>query len=189
MMRNFLKIGHSLEVTPLLLALARQPELWKEDTYLRDYPQGPFGDIDSVILRFPKKIIAATAEEAEQHLAMTDQHESLDTPAYARLPEARKLVMPLMSFVGGTRLGRVIINRIRPGGCITPHCDTPDHAAYYERHHIVLQSAPGVDFRCEDEHVYMGVGEAWWFNNVLEHAVVNNSATDRIHLIVDVRSA
>lgn len=188
-MRNFLKIGEGLQVMPLLAALARKPELWREDTYLRDYPQGPFGDVDSIILRFPKRIIAATQEEAEQHLLSTDQHESIDTPSYAQLPEARGLAMPLMSYVGGTRLGRVIINRIRPGGRITPHCDTPDHADYYERHHIVLQSAPGVVFRCEDEQVYMGTGEAWWFNNALEHEVINNSATDRIHLIVDVRVA
>lgn len=186
-MRNFLKIGQGLDVMPLLAAIARQPDLWREDTYLRDYPQGPFGDIDSIILRFPKKIIAATAEEAEQHIANNDQHESVKTPSYDRLPEARPLVMNLMNYVGGVRLGRVIINRIRPGGRITPHCDTPDHAEYYERHHIVLQSAPGVVFRCEDEQVYMGTGEAWWFNNALEHSVVNNSASDRIHLIVDVR--
>jgi len=188
-MRNFLRIGQGTDVMPLMAAIMRQPDLWKEDTYLRDYPQGPFGDVDSIILRFPKKIVAATAEQAEQHLASIDQHESLDTPLYAALPEARPLVMGLMSYVGGTRLGRVIINRIRPGGRITPHCDTPDHAAYYERHHIVLQSAPGVDFRCEDEHVYMGQGETWWFNNAAEHEVVNNSASDRIHLIVDVRCA
>lgn len=188
-MRNFLRIGQGTDVMPLLAAIARKPELWKVDTYLRDYPQGPFGDIDSIILRFPKKIIAATAEDAEQHIASIDQHESLDTPSFAFLPEARPLIMGLMSYVGATRLGRVIINRIRPGGRITPHCDTHDHAEYYERHHIVLQSAPGVDFRCEEEHVYMGVGETWWFNNALEHEVINNSANDRIHLIVDVRCA
>lgn len=186
-MRHFLRIGHGLDVIPLMAAIARQPDLWREDTYLRDYPQGPFGDVDSIILRFPKKIIVATAEEAEQHLAMHDQHESLPTPSYAKLPEARPLIMNLMQYVGGVRLGRCIINRIRPGGRITPHCDTPDHAEYYERHHIVLQSEPGVVFRCEDEQVYMATGEVWWFNNALDHEVINNSGTDRIHLIVDVR--
>lgn len=173
---------------PLLAAIARQPELWKVDTYLRDYPQGPFGDIDSIILRFPKKIIAATAEEAEQHVASHDQHESHDTPSYALLPEARPLVMNLMAYVGGTRLGRVIINRIRPGGRITPHVDSADHVSYYRRHHVVLQSAPGVDFIAGDEHAYMATGETWWFDNGQEHAVINNSATDRIHLIIDIRS-
>lgn len=188
-MRNFLRIGQGLDVVPLIAAIARQPELWKADTYLRDYPQGPFGDVDSIILRFPKRIVAATSEEAEQHLANNDEHESNDMPVYAMLPQARPLVMNLMGYVGGTRLGRVIINRIRPGGVITPHVDGKSHTDYYSRHHIVLQSAPGVDFRCGNEHVYMGVGEVWWLNNALEHEVINNSAMDRIHLIVDVRSA
>lgn len=186
-MRNFLKIGQGTDVMPLLAAIARKPELWREDTYLRDYPQGPFGQVDSIILRFPKKIVAATEVEAEKHLTGADEHESLDTPSYGLLPEARPLIMGLMSYVGGTRLGRVIINRIAPGGVIFPHSDTPSHAEYYERHHIVLQSLPGVDFRCENEHAYMASGETWWFNNALEHEVKNNSATDRIHLIVDIR--
>jgi hypothetical protein len=187
-MRNFLKVGQGSDVVPLLAAITRQPSLWKADTYLRNYPQGPFGDVDSIILRFPKKIIAATAKQAEQHLANHDQHESNDTPSYALLPEARPLVMGLMGYLGGTRLGRVIINRIAPGGVIFPHADSPAHAEYYERHHIVLQSSPGVAFHCEDEQAYMATGETWWFNNALEHRVVNNSATDRIHLIVDIRS-
>lgn len=188
-MRNFLKIGQGTDVVPLLAAIARKSELWREDTYLRDYPQGPFGQVDSIILRFPKRIVVASAEEAEQHIASIDEHESFDTPSYLSLPEARPLVMGLMSYVGGTRLGRVIINRIAPGGVIFPHSDSPSHAEYYERHHIVLQSSPGVDFRCEDEHVYMATGETWWFNNALDHEVINNSATDRIHLIVDIRCA
>lgn len=188
-MRHFFRIGQGLDVIPLMAAIYRQPYLWREDTYLRDYPQGPFGDVDSIILRFPKKIIAATQAEAEQHLLTNDQHESINTPSYDRLPEARPLVMNLMQYVGGTRLGRVIINRIRPGGVITPHIDTKDHAEYYRRHHIVLQSAPGVDFRCEDEHACMATGEVWWMNNAVEHEVINNSATDRIHLIIDIRSA
>lgn len=188
-MRHFFKIGQGLDVIPLMAAIYRQPELWREDTYLRDYPQGPFGDVDSIILRFPKKIIAATQEEVEQHLLTNDQHESLNTPSYDKLPEARPLVMNLFQYVGGTRLGRVIINRIRPGGCITPHVDTKDHVEYYRRHHIVLQSSPGVVFRCEDEQAQMATGEVWWMNNGVEHSVVNNSATDRIHLIIDVRSA
>jgi hypothetical protein len=33
----------------------------------------------------------------------------------------------------------------------------------------------------------MRTGEVWWFNNAIEHEVVNNSADDRIHLIVDIR--
>ncbi len=35
----------------------------------------------------------------------------------------------------------------------------------------------------------MKAGEAWWFDNSQEHEVVNNGITDRIHLIVDIRTS
>jgi aspartyl/asparaginyl beta-hydroxylase (cupin superfamily) len=34
----------------------------------------------------------------------------------------------------------------------------------------------------------MAAGEVWWFDNTVEHEVVNNSADDRIVLICDIRS-
>jgi hypothetical protein len=94
-----------------------------------------------------------------------------------------------MAAVQGERLGRCVINKIRPGGHIFPHCDGAEHSEYYDRFHIVLQSSPGVNFRCEDEQVYMQTGEVWWFNNRLDHEVINNSAEDRIHFIVDIRTS
>lgn len=184
-----MQVAYGLNVTPLNLAIIRRPELWKEDTYLRDYPQGPFKEIESIMLRFPVKGVLESEEELQKHLTAYDQHESIDYPAYALLTEARPIVMGLMSQVGGERLGRVMINKISPGGRIFPHADTPAHAEYYDRFHVVLQSAPGVDFRCGDEHVYMGVGDVWWFQNLEEHEVINNSAVDRIHIIIDIRTS
>jgi len=31
-------------------------------------------------------------------------------------------------------------------------------------------------------------GEVWWFDNTQEHEVMNNSADDRIVMIVDIRT-
>lgn len=188
-MNNFQKIGSGLNIVPLLLAIKRQPDLWKEDTYLRDYPQGPFGEIESIMLRFPTKTVYETEEELAKHDSLYDQHENVDYPAYAKLTEARQLVMNLMHFVGGERLGRVMINKIAPGGVIFPHVDTKSHTDYYSRFHIVLQSQPGVQFRAGDENTYMATGEAWWFDNSQEHEVINNSADDRIHMVIDIRTS
>jgi len=33
----------------------------------------------------------------------------------------------------------------------------------------------------------MRPGELWWFENAIEHEVTNNSANDRIHMIIDLR--
>jgi hypothetical protein len=188
-MQNFQRISGGVDIMPLLLAIKRRPDLWKEDTYLRDYPQGPFAQIESIMLRFPVKSVCETEEELEKHLSTYDQHENVDYPAYKLLPEARPLVMNLMAYVGGERLGRVMINKIAPGGVIYPHADTPAHAEYYSRFHIVLQSQPGVVFRAGDEQVYMATGEVWWFDNKQEHEVINNSADDRIHMIIDIRTS
>lgn len=189
-MRNFFRLGAGVDVLPLMLAIARRPGLWKEDTYLRDYPQGPFGEVESIMLRFPeKRVFEQEAEVAAYKRGehFYDQHESIDYPAYQVLPEARPIVMNTFAAAGGERLGRVMINNIKPGGKIFPHEDTPEHVKYYSRFHIVLQSAPGVYFRCGDENVYMATGEVWWFNNALEHEVINNSNTDRIHMVLDAR--
>lgn len=188
-MRNFLKIAQGVDVMPLMIALHRRPDLWHEDTYMRDYPQGPFGETDSILLRFPVKSVKETEAEVADHFSKYDQHECIDYPAYASLPEARPLIMNLMNYVGGTRLGRCVINRVVSGGRIFPHADTPAHAEYWDRHHIVLQAAPGVTFRCEDEQVMMMPGEIWWFQNAKEHEVINNSGMDRIHLVVDIKSS
>jgi hypothetical protein len=188
-MKNFLRIAHGVDVLPLLLAIARRPELWREDTYLRDFPQGPFGEIESIMLRFPERSVHATQEALDQHLAHFDQHECIDYPPYAQLTEARALIMQLMTRVQGERLGRCMINKIKPGGRIYPHADTAAHADYYSRFHIVLQSNPDSLFRAGDETINMQAGEVWWFNNKLEHEVQNHGDGDRIHLIVDIRGS
>ncbi len=188
-MKNFLRITTGIDTTPLILAIARRAELWKVDTYLRDYPQGPFTDVESIMLRFPVKSVVETKEELKDQNSRFDQHENIDYPPYKLLTEARPIVQNLMAYVRGERLGRVMINKIAPGGKIYPHTDTPVHADYYSRFHVVLQSSPGVLFRAGDEQVYMATGEIWWFDNKQEHEVINNSVTDRIHMIVDIRTS
>ena len=177
-------------IGPLMLAIHRHDKsdkIWKDDTFLRDYPQGPFGDCESIILRFPPRSVHETEEALANHLASFDQHECVDQDVFNILPEARSLIFGLMSYVQGERLGRCIINKIKPGGRIYPHPDTKEHAEYYNRFHIVLKSSPGVVFRAGDEQVYMETGSVWWFNNSIEHEVINNSAEERIHLVVDIR--
>lgn len=191
-MKNFQKISSGINPSLLLLSINRLEKshgIWKEDTYLRHYPQGPFGDTESIILRFPISVNVENESEFKELQSKVDQHESVDQPVFKLLPEARKYIFDLMGFVSGERLGRCIINKIKPGGVIYAHCDSPDHAQYWDRFHIVLQSGPGCNFRCEDEWVNMQTGEVWWFNNKLEHEVINNSNDDRIHLVVDVRTS
>jgi hypothetical protein len=180
-MKNF-HLMANINIVPLMIQVARQADLWKADTYLRDYPQGPFGDTETIFLRFPPSSVT------DMERSTKDQHECVWMDGALHLPAARQMIFNLMATVEGERLGRVMINKLRPGGRIYPHADTPMHAEYWDRFHIVLQSLPGNNFRCGDETIHMRTGEVWWFQNAVEHEVVNNSADDRIHMIVDIRT-
>lgn len=97
--------------------------------------------------------------------------------------------MKVMARVSGERLGRCMINRVRPGGKIHPHADTPEHANYYDRFHLVLETNEKALFRAEDEMVQMRTGDLWWFQNAVEHEVRNEGDTDRVHLIIDIKTS
>lgn len=179
-MRNFNLISANVNVTPLLNAVMRQPELWNQNTLRTTHELTPHKQVDDIWLRFNE----LTANPAD----VIDEHESVNYPAMFALPQARPLIFNLMTIVEGERLGRTLITRLPPGCKIEPHVDGGSHAEYYDRYHIVLQAAIGSKFRAGDEVIQMAPGEVWWFDNAKEHEVINDSQFDRIHLIVDIRT-
>jgi len=191
-MKHYFTLATGIDTMPLMASIARQPELWKEDTYLRNFPQGPFGDTETIMLRFPRQVKLRSERALEKYKANRlpgyDQHESIFYPAWNRLPEAHAHVFALMNAVRGVRLGRVMINKIRPGGRIFRHRDTPEHTARWRRHHLVLRGRPGVVLSVGDEHVPMHTGSLFWFDNREEHEVVNNSDDDRISMVIDIQT-
>ena len=178
-MRNFDLIAEGLDIMPLRHAVARQPGMWNANSLRTTHPGTVHGEADDIWLRFDPTGNLDT---------VIDGYESVDYPAFAALPQARPIVFDLMRRVEGVRLGQVLITRLKPGGRIYPHEDAGDHAAYYERYQISLQGLPGCVFRAGGEQLTMASGEVWWFDNGQTHEVVNNSAGDRIHMIVDIRT-
>lgn len=181
-MRNFYRLAVGMDVMPLMMALNAQPDLWNQHTLRSEHEMSPHKEVSDIWLRFND------IEKHESPEGVIDDHESINYPGMYKLPQARALIFALMASVQGERLGRCMITRLAPGKKIDPHEDGGSHAAYYERYHIVLQGEPGAIFRCGDEQVCMRTGEVWWFNNAIEHEVINNSALDRIHLIVDIKA-
>lgn len=190
-MKNFLKIASDINVSPLLASLQCQPELWNQYT-LRTQTEGtPHREIDDIWLRMNDLKKCHQATQTGEYI---DHRESINYPAMNQLPHARAIIMSIMSFVQGERLGRCFISRIAPGKRIYPHVDIGedlsvyyDNEAYYTRFHVVLQGLAGSLFRAEDETVNMRTGEVWCFNGAVEHEVMNNSADDRIHIVCDIR--
>ena len=180
-MRNFYQLTQGLDVMPLMVALQSQPELWNQNDLRRVYPDSPHAAVDDIWLRFNEV-------NPNDPTLVIDDKECINYPAFAQLPQARQIIFAIMGSVQGERLGRCLITRLAPGETIAPHEDGGAPATYYERYHIVLQGHPGAIFRCGDETVSMRTGEAWWMDNSLEHEVVNNSDSDRIHLICDIKA-
>ncbi|MEI5996831.1 aspartyl/asparaginyl beta-hydroxylase domain-containing protein [Paraburkholderia bengalensis] len=196
-MRHFKIIKDGMDVNALALAIAMKPERWESDTFLRKYPQGPFGDTHTIMLRFPNIATGLTDEQIELYkqnlLPGYDQHESVYWPGWDELTAAHDFVFDLARFTRATRIGRVMINRVRPGGHIFRHADTPEHVRYWRRFHLVIQGAPGAVIHCgekedgsEDEALQMLTGRLFWFRNELFHEVRNESGVDRISMVIDL---
>lgn len=174
-MRNFIKIAENVETNQLLLALAARPELWNQHDIRTTYPDSPHAQADDILLMF---------NDTDGEVVNDIQTHPFD--AWFQLP-VQEMVLNLMRHVRGVQLGRVLITRLAPGKSITPHADQGAPADFYQRYQIALQSLPGCTFRSGEEVIQFASGEVWWFDNTKEHEVVNNSADDRIVMIVDIR--
>lgn len=178
-MRNFQKVGEGIDVFPVLHALQRQPELWDQNTLRTTHPGTAHAEVSDIWVFF---------NDPTNPEAVVNDREVIPFPAWEKLPQLRPIIFNLMRAVEGVRLGRVIITRLPPGKSITPHVDGGAPATFYQRYQLMLQCLPGVVFSAGDEQVQMRTGECWWFDNQQLHSVTNNSADDRIVVIIDVRS-
>ena len=177
-MRNFQLLHQGLDIVPAMNQLIRSGN-WNQNTLRTTHEDSPHQQVDDIWLRF---------NEVDDESKVVNDDESINYPSMWLLTEARKMVFWLFGRVEGERLGRCLITRLCPGEKIALHADMGSPAEYYERYHIVLQGLAGSVFKCGDESVQMRTGEVWWFDNIQEHEVINNSADDRIHLIVDIRT-
>lgn len=177
-MRHFNQIASGLDFTPIVQAIARQSALWNQNSIRTTYPGTPHREADDMLLWFNDM---STPE------AMLNDREVIAYPAWEALPQVRNVVFDLMRRTDAVRLGRTMITRLAPGARIYPHADEGSPAEYFERYQIALQSLPGCTFRADAETVHMPTGSVWWFNNRVEHEVINHSADDRLALIVDLR--
>jgi hypothetical protein len=187
--KNFQRIAQGVDVIPLLNSIQRQPRLWDEFKWRTTYKNTPHVDVSDIWLRYSN--ISATSD-IENTEPVTNDTTPIFYPAWNLLPQVRPIIFDLMRRVEAFELGRVLITKIPSGGKILPHRDAT--GAYTDqddgiRYHVVLQGLPGSLFRADDETVNMQTGEVWSFNHLAEHEVINNSADDRIHLLVDLKLA
>lgn len=185
-MKYFQQLAAGINVTPLMNALQRQPELWNANPIRTKHPGTAHADVSDILVFFND---ISAYERTGDPTTITDDKECIPYPAWAKLPQLRPIIFDLMRTVEATRLGRVIITKLPPGKTITPHVDGGAPATWYERYQIALQSLPGAVFQIGDEEVNFRSGDVWHIDNSVEHSVTNNSKDDRIVCIIDLRCA
>ena len=80
---------------------------------------------------------------------------------------------------------RVMLARMAPGGVIHPHQDQNPAAKWPHKVHVPLTTNDKVAFSVDGETYHFPEGEAVEVNNMATHAVRNDGAADRIHLIFE----
>jgi hypothetical protein len=76
--------------------------------------------------------------------------------------------------------------RLQAGSRIREHTDLNMGFEDGEiRLHIPVQTNPSVEFYLNRQRIVLDAGECWYVNTSLPHRVVNRSAEDRIHLVMD----
>jgi hypothetical protein len=185
-MRHFLKIADNAPVGPIQQVLWANPDLWNLHRFRTTFPGTPHVDVDDIWLRFSPDMSPEDFAKVQGDCQPV-WHDEAKVLGGA----VKDLVLNLMRATNSYQLDRLLISRIPPGGQILPHADVDGayvHTLGLARYHVVIQGLPGSLFFCGGEEVCMLTGEIWWFNAHQVHSVRNNSRSDRIHMLVDLRT-
>jgi quercetin dioxygenase-like cupin family protein len=157
---------------------------WNQHPYRRLMPGSPHREADDIILRFQQP---ARERSIYDHRTTADDLETVPYEAWWSMRETRALVYRLMKAMPASRLGRVVVTRLKPGKQIHMHADDGANAAYYDRFQICVSANNQTRFIVKERSYVFQPGEVWWFDNQVTHGVVNAGDTDRITIILDMR--
>jgi hypothetical protein len=181
-MRYFQQIAANIDVLPLVLELYRQPELWDQHT-ARTEGDSPHREVSDIWCRF------RAWDQLSSPAAYAEPFVPVMYPAWFALPHLRPLVFGLMARLEAVQLGAVLITRVPRGKQVYPHDDRGRwHPSFFnQKVYLPLASNDRCINTCGDETVVMKCGDVWLFDNLVEHATINDGETDRITLIVALR--
>ena len=117
-----------------------------------------------------------------------DWRESFDGPLWAEWKAVIEPILATATADYGYARGafpRIMLARMAPGGVIHPHRDTNRAAKWPHKIHVPLVTNEKVTFFIDGTGYRFAAGEAVEVNNMATHAVTNEGAEDRIHLIFE----
>lgn len=168
-----------VSVAALQADLARCLQLdWQAHVNQRDYQ----GGWDLLPLRCQRQHVQA--HPLLQGFAIEQGDDWTDLPLLAQLPAFCALLAQLQCPLKAVRL-----MRLRSGAFIKPHRDQGLSLEHGQaRLHLALQTDQAVQFLVAGRPMPCQSGELWYFNADAEHQVHNQSAQDRIHLVIDAQA-
>lgn len=181
-MSAFELISAGIDVAPLLSQLEDHPELWNQHGG-RTRTDSPHYGIDDIWVRYrPHDELTGPDKFDEPHFAGF-------YPAWHVLTELQPIVFDLMAKARATYLGGILITHIPPMKMVKPHADHGWHPSHHNlKIYVPIKSNPFCINYCGGEAVAMKAGEAWSFDNQIEHKVVNSGETDRYTAIICLRT-
>lgn len=183
-MKRFRLVHAGLDTGPTLEQLAAHPGLWDAHPERRTAPGGAFAAQTDIWVR------ARARDDLGEPDAFRQPHRPVFYPAWRALPAVQPIVFALMADHRGVELGNVLITRLPAGEAIGAHEDSGWAVEFYNRKfYVVLKSNARCVNACMDEEVCMRTGEIWEFENRVMHSVENMGASERVSLIVTLRSA
>ena len=111
-----------------------------------------------------------------------------DTRIREKFESTNELIDWVYSYVRGTRLGRIMIVKLSPGGEIGEHVDPGKYFEEHYRFHVPIITNEEVLFYSENKKSasHMKEGFLCQLYNLEKHSATNHSKLDRIHVIVDI---
>ncbi len=178
---------NAFDVSRLQDQLICQPQLWDTIRHRTKHPQSPHREVSDIWVRYNP-----IENYAEDMQAFNAEHVPEWYPVVAQLPEAMRIACELLAHITGTpttwdHLGAVLITKIPPGKQVYAHVDQGWHARHFEKFAVTVKGDDEQAFFFENEYLITHPGDLWWFDNAHPHWVSNNSAEDRITLIVCIR--
>ena len=183
-MNNFGRIDYAVDIGLLLEQIQANPQLWNQNPERRNGGDSPHAEMSDIWLRFRPK------DELLEYEHYVEPHIPAWYPSRRLLTEVERISLDLMAHFRAVQLGGILITKIPPGCSIKPHDDRGRwHPEFFNtKIYIPLQSNDGCVNICEEDSVNMKTGEVWTFDNLKVHSVENNGTTDRITLIISLRT-
>lgn len=185
MVKTHKLVCNHLDVLPLQEELLANLDEFDKYDYRRTFPNSPHSQMNDIWVRYND----VRPFEAKGSLeGFEAEHDSIWYPVVDKIPSVKKVVFDLMRVVDGERLGGILITKLPPNGHIARHTDAGWHAQYYDKFYVPILNKKGSTFGFDDGIIDPNFGDAWWFDNSNPHWVDNKSDTDRIAMIVCIRT-